>query len=413
MPDRRKRAQLLQELETLRQRIAELEQKEAQRQGEQTTLQEAKDQYRNLFTYSGESIFVVDPNTLTFVDVNANAARRLGYSREELCKMALRDVEIYDPDDNANALSWESVASGTIFYECLYRRKNGDEIPVEVSSRLARFGDRYLLLNFVRDITRRKEMENALLEYQHQLEEQNEELRAFSHTVAHDLKTPLSSIIGYGDLLQQRYATMPPEKLGQLLSTIVQTGYRMNNIVDELLLLSGVRDTEVEMAPLDMADIVSSALQRLAFMIRKQQAVIVLPDVWPTALGHGPWVEEVWVNYLSNAIKYGGQPPRVELGATAHENARLRFWVADNGAGLAPEEQAKLFAPFERLHQVRIQGHGLGLSIVHRIVEKLGGQVGVRSPVPPELRSSSAGEEDGHGCAFYFALPSAEREERD
>jgi signal transduction histidine kinase len=78
-------------------------------------------------------------------------------------------------------------------------------------------------------------------------------------------------------------------------------------------------------------------------------------------MGYGPWVEEVWINYLSNAIKYGGQPPRVELGATAEADGVIRFWVRDNGLGLAPGDQVKLFTPFTRLDEVRAKGHGLGL----------------------------------------------------
>ncbi|MCK4449343.1 MAG: HAMP domain-containing histidine kinase, partial [Anaerolineae bacterium] len=111
--------------------------------------------------------------------------------------------------------------------------------------------------------------------------------------------------------------------------------------------------------------------------------------------GYPLWVEEVWANYLSNAIKYGGQPPRVELGATVQADGYVCFWVRDNGDGIPPEERAHLFTPFTRLDRTRAQGHGLGLSIVRRIVEKLGGQVGVES-------------EMGRGSVFTFTLPGGE-----
>jgi signal transduction histidine kinase len=111
-------------------------------------------------------------------------------------------------------------------------------------------------------------------------------------------------------------------------------------------------------------------------------------------LGYGPWVEEVWANYVSNAIKYGGTPPRVEVGATSLPDGMVRFWVRDNGPGIAPENQARLFAEFERL-QTKAEGHGLGLSIVKRIVQRLGGQVGVESQA-------------GQGSTFSFTLPSEE-----
>jgi two-component system, sensor histidine kinase and response regulator len=83
-------------------------------------------------------------------------------------------------------------------------------------------------------------------------------------------------------------------------------------------------------------------------------------------------VEEVWVNYLSNAIKYGGNPPRIELGADQLPDNHIRFWVRDNGPGLSPDDQQRLFTPFTQLNQVMVRGHGLGLSIVQRIVHKLG-----------------------------------------
>jgi signal transduction histidine kinase len=99
----------------------------------------------------------------------------------------------------------------------------------------------------------------------------------------------------------------------------------------------------------------------------------------------------VWANYLSNAVKYGGRPPHLEVQATAVDGV-ARFGVQDNGVGLSAEEQARLFAPFTRLHQVRISGHGLGLSIVQRIMDKLDGRAGVIS-------------HSGQGSFFYFELP--------
>jgi signal transduction histidine kinase/DNA-binding response OmpR family regulator len=237
------------------------------------------------------------------------------------------------------------------------------------------------------------ELVEALRRRTAELEARNEELDAFAHTAAHDLKGPLGYIVGFAKVLAQDYATMPEEQLSRYLHTIARSGSKMGDIIDALLLLASAHKLEdVELQPLEMASIVDEALQRLAFMAEQYQAEIVLPDAWPSAMGYGPWVEEVWVNYVSNALKYGGQPPRVEMGATTQADGTLRFWVRDNGAGLTPEEQARLFTPFTRFDQVRAKGHGLGLSIVRRIVEKLGGEVGIESEV-------------GQGSTFSFTLP--------
>jgi signal transduction histidine kinase len=112
-------------------------------------------------------------------------------------------------------------------------------------------------------------------------------------------------------------------------------------------------------------------------------------------VGYAPWVEEVWVNYLSNGIKYGGQPAQLQLGATSLPDGMIRFWIKDNGQGLTPEDQAQLFTPFTQLGHVRTNGHGLGLSIVQRIIKRLNGQVGVTSQV-------------GVGSTFTFTLPGVE-----
>jgi signal transduction histidine kinase/HAMP domain-containing protein len=234
-----------------------------------------------------------------------------------------------------------------------------------------------------------------LRQYTVGLERQNAELDAFAHTVAHDLKNPLSGLTAFSTMLEAEGADMTNEEMLQDIHAITRNAQRMGNIIDELLLLASVRKQEqVESRPLDMAPIVAEAQERLSSMLAQHQGEVNAPDEWPVAVGYGPWVQEVWVNYISNALKYGGRPPRVELGATAQDGT-VRFWVRDNGEGLTEEEQRNLFTEFTRLHQVRAEGYGLGLSIVRRIVEKLGGDVGVESKA-------------GAGSVFYFTLPADE-----
>ncbi|MGD1996828.1 MAG: response regulator [Anaerolineae bacterium] len=224
------------------------------------------------------------------------------------------------------------------------------------------------------------------------LRRQKAELDAFAHTVAHGLQNPLAIIMGFADILTTYQTPHLDTDLRESLQGIIKNTRKMSNIIEELLLLTEVRKMDARVKPLDMASVVAEAQQRLSHLVEEHQAEIVLPSAWPVAIGHGPWVEEVWVNYISNAIKYGGRPPRVELGATVQSNGMVSFWVRDNGPGIAPEDQRQLFIPFTKLHQVQIEGHGLGLSIVQRIVERLGGEVGIESEV-------------GQGSTFFFALP--------
>ena len=307
---------------------------------------------------------------------------------QEQCPTPVILLTAYESQD----LIEQASAAGVGAY--LVKPAQDNELERAISVALARFNDLMELRRL-----------NA------HLRARNEELDTYGHTVAHDLQNPLALIIGFAGVLEENCATMSREELFTYLQGIAQHGREMNDIIDELLLLASVRKMDdVNTKPLGMSIIVTKVQERLAHMIKAHQAKIILPQDWPVALGHRPWVEEVWINYLSNAIKHSGQSPRVELGcdteigsqwsenhnSTLHPTTHYplsRFWVRDNGPGLTAEEQARLFKPFTRLEQVRAKGHGLGLSIVLRIVEKLGGQVGVESEV-------------GEGSTFWFALPS-------
>lgn len=247
------------------------------------------------------------------------------------------------------------------------------------------------VVTIIQDITDRKRAEEMLQQRNADLQARNEDLDAFAHTVAHDLRDPLPIIIGYAELLMADYESLPRETVVSSLRTVSRMAYRINEILEALMLLAGLRNAEVWLEPVDMAAILAKVQERLAHLIESEKARILSPDTWPLALGYAPWVEEVWVNYITNAIKYGGRPPEVDLGASAC-GATIRFWVRDNGHGLTAEEQRLLFIPFTRLDSLRVTGHGLGLSIVRRIVEKLGGEVGVESRV-------------GEGSIFSFTLP--------
>lgn len=239
-------------------------------------------------------------------------------------------------------------------------------------------------LSFVTDLTYQKQAE-------HDLRQTNSELDAFSHTVAHDLKSPLSVLLGFADLLENEIANLEQDDTVEYLRTMGQTTQKMISIVDELLLLSQMRKADVTLVPVDIEFAVNESLMGLAYLRSQHNAeIVVTTQDWPSAMGYPAWIEAVWTNYISNAIKYGSEPPRVEIGATV-EGDWVRYWVRDNGEGLTQDQIDKLFKPFERLHTERAKGHGVGLTIVHRIMEKLGGKVHVESVL-------------GQGSEFSFLL---------
>jgi K+-sensing histidine kinase KdpD len=234
----------------------------------------------------------------------------------------------------------------------------------------------------------------SLRERTEELQVRNEELDAFAHTVAHDLKTPLALVMGFGEMMRDSYDLLQPQEIEMYLSHIVDNSTRMNHIIEALLLLSGVRGmSAAQIEAVDMGQIVHEVLSRLDFTLKQNNATVTLPTEWPLALAYGPWIEEVWYNYILNGVKYGGIPPTLQLGFDPSREGTVRFWVKDNGSGLTVDAE-DLFKPLVRGPNAGTRsGHGLGLSIVKRIVEKLQGSVGVESA-------------PGKGSKFYFTLPS-------
>lgn len=242
--------------------------------------------------------------------------------------------------------------------------------------------------------------ENQLLQRAVELEQRNLELDAFAHTVAHDLKSPLSGILSMVEILLYLVSAdkpFGPDNINRM-HLLEKSAQEMMHIIQDLLLLAGVtgqHQSGIEIHPLDMQQIVQRVLQdRLRNMMDDYHPIVEAAPEWPAAKGYGPWIVGVWTNYISNALKYGGKPPILRLGGETMADGMIRFWVKDNGNGISLEQQASLFKPFSRIGRPRVDGHGLGLSIVQQIVAKLGGRVGVESS-------------PGQGSRFYFILPAA------
>jgi signal transduction histidine kinase len=221
-----------------------------------------------------------------------------------------------------------------------------------------------------------------------------EDLDAFAHTVAHDLKNSLSSIFSASEIMDEIIRQNDKNLLFELSNMINHSANKSIQITHDLLMLATTDKSKVELKILNMGDIFTEAQRQLFDLIKTSEAIITVPDKWQEAVGYGPWIEEVWTNYLSNAIKYGGNPPKIEVGSTVLTDGNIRFWIKDNGEGLFAEELRKLFKKFVRLNPQKADGYGLGLTIVKKIIEKLGGTVDVESI-------------KGEGSVFSFTLPPA------
>lgn len=343
------------------------------------TLAASEEKFRSLVENSPTGIFSVN-QTGEFIYVNDQLCRILGYAKAEILSRTVQDfINNSEPPLLTNTLLPPRC-------ECSILHPDGQR-QVEVNSTAIMDGDgRLQTISQMLDITTRKEAEKAR-------EQLISELDAFAHTVAHDLKNPLAIVSGFADLLHTNPNLAMDGNLPEISEAILSSATKMEAIIDDLLLLSSIRKMNgIEATPLPMEQIITEALSRIPHLIEKYNATIIMPDTWPVATGYTPWVEIIWSNYLSNAMKYGGRPATVTVGATIETQHMVRFWVRDNGNGLTQAEQDRLFTPFTRLGQNEAEGHGLGLSIVHRVASKLGGTVAVESKV-------------GSGSEFSFTLP--------
>jgi signal transduction histidine kinase len=252
-----------------------------------------------------------------------------------------------------------------------------------------------------------RETERALRRRTDDLLTTQKKLDAYTRVLVNNVREPLGRVVSFAQMLEEDYAGLSEEEAQSYLHVIVKRGREIVGIVDALLAVRSELPAEAAegLVAVDMDSIMVSVLYRVAHMVDEYKADIVVPDSWPVPLGHAAWLEEVWANLISNAIEYGGRPPRVELGASPPSplpegaaalagdgKGTICFWVRDNGRGLALEEKVRIFT---RPDQDPSTEYGLGLALVQRIVGKLGGQVGVDS-------------KPGQGSTFFFTLREAE-----
>lgn len=354
----------------------------------ENALRESEQRYRLIVENAVDAVYTTDA-TGHFTYINKVGEKMTGYPAQELMGKHFTGVIPQDQQEHVLALYIKQFQDRIqeTRHEIPMIMADGEEGWIEQTTILLTEG-KYVtgFQSISRDVTERKTIEADR-------ERLIAELDSFAHTVAHDLKTPLSTLALNSDMLESMFDKMSEERRKKSLQRIQATGQKMADIINALLLLASIRKQEdIATHPLDMATIIAEALERLNTEIEQYEADIIIADTFPSALGYALWVEEVWMNYLSNALKYGGDPPSVKVGADTLSNGSVRFWVKDNGAGLSPEDQSELFIPFTRLNQIDIKGHGLGLSIVQRIVEKLGGTIGIDSEI-------------GQGSTFFFILP--------
>ena len=391
-----------------------------------------------------DAIITADPRR-RIVMFNRGAVKTFGYAPAEVLGQELELLlpERYRPAHPAQVASFaDGPDESRVMGErrlVFGRRKDGSEFPAEVTiSNLVGRGEP-LLTAIVRDGTARKKYEDALRRLNLELEERvrvrtaeladrnlqlaqkNEENETFVYSVSHDLRSPLVNLEGFSEELATSLRDLGkvladdrmPADIRARVSDLVEGGMaesvgfiraavtRLSRIIDALLRLSRAGRVEYRWEVVDVAGVVRRVADALHGTTAEKKAEVVVGEL-PPAWGDPTAVEQVFGNLVGNALNYldPARPGRVEVGTASSEDGRPTYFVKDNGLGIPAPHLPRLFQAFQRLHANAAQGEGMGLVIIRRILERLGGTI---------RAESTAGE----GTTFFVTLPAVPGDRRD
>lgn len=372
---------------------------------------ENADEFPGFFALAGVGNAVVDVRTRRFVRVNRRFEEITGYSSEELRDLTFE--EITHPDDRGlDAAGFHELITGArdvVKLEKRYVRKDGESVWIHLTTTLVRgpAGTPDLQLGVVADITARKRAEAELEKLHHDLQrlvdertralsEKSTQLESFVYTVAHDLRAPLRAINGYAEFVTEDASTSLSGRSASYLDHIKQAARRMDGLIRDLLSYTRVIQVEVNFERVPLADCVDWAIAELDQVIESRAAEVKIASPLQVVCGERGALEQVVAHLLSNALKFvpKGRHPAVRVHCETRGDF-VRFCVTDNGIGIRPEYHERVFRIFERLDDARsYPGTGVGLPIVRKTIERLGGKVGLQS-------------KPGIGSTFWFELRKA------
>ena len=338
---------------------------------------------------------------------NEPAAEMFGWSTDEVVGQRPRHIPPEDKVEMATlrqeVLSGESLTG----VETERQARDGALIPVSISLAPVRdtAGEIISVMSVIEDVTERREAEAALhklnvelekrvAERTAQLEATNKELETFAYSVSHDLKAPLRGIDGYSRFLQEDYGDVLDEEGTTLLSNIRRSTKQMNQLIDDLLAYSRLDRQKVRRVPINLAQIVQTLVVEQQEAIAARDATIARKGLDVTVMADPDGLAMALRNLLDNALKFTPETrqPVIEIGCEATVDG-YRIWVQDNGIGFDMTFQERIFEVFQRLHRSEAYpGTGVGLAMVRRAVERLGGTVWAES-------------ERGKGATFYLEIP--------
>ena len=370
-----------------------------QRKQAEEALREEKKKFSLAFQTVPSVLVIASLMDGRYMEVNEAFERVMGYRRDEVLGRSSLDFNIWNPENRDRVLRMLAQGEKVRNLEIGFRSKSGDEVIALYSAAVIEIGGERCLLSLANDITDRKRAEDQIEKLNAnltaraiELESANREMEAFSYSVSHDLRTPLTVISGYCQVIRELCAAQLSEQCLGFIQEIQDGAGRMNELIDTLLSLCGLARQELHRETIDLSGIAHQVAAELTLTALERRVSFQIAN-GISVNGDAKLLRVVLENLLGNAWKYTANRDEavIEFGQIDIDGKAACF-VRDNGAGFDMAAADKLFMPFQRLHaDSHYQGHGIGLATVERIIRRHGGRIWAQ------------GEPD-KGATFWFTL---------
>lgn len=363
------------------------------------TAEESENKFRTLFEHASDGIFIADNNG-NYLEVNESGCKMLGYSRDELLEMNIKDVIQKENIEEIPIKTKELQTGNIVISERILKRKDGSVFAVEISGKMFADGR---MQGIVRDITERKIFEKELITAKEKAEESDRLKTAFLQNMSHEIRTPMNAILGFADLLPEHFDDR--ERLNKFANIIKQRGMDLLNIINDILDIARIESGQLVLNPeeCNMNDLFTEiktlfdgyqnrfSNPNVSFQLNVDNSTGTL-----NILIDRNKLKQILVNLIGNAFKFT-QSGKIELGCSIGNQNEFNFYVLDTGIGVPKEKHKEIFSRFTQVGHENSRlygGTGLGLSIVSGLLDLMGGHIWLESV-------------QGEGSTFYFTIPFA------